>query len=35
LLDIAVTQDVVSSQHDDVEEHVDTDGNITKKHKTM
>ena len=35
LLDIAVAQKVVSSQHDVVEEHVDTDGNVTKKHKTM
>jgi len=35
LLDIAVAQKVVSSQHDVVEEHVDTDGNVTKKQKTM
>jgi len=35
LLDIAVAQEVMSSQPDDVQEHVDTDGNVTKKHKTM
>ena len=34
-MDIAVAQEVVSSQHDDVQEHVDTDGNVTKKQKTM
>ena len=35
LLDIAVAQEVMSSQPDDVQEHVDTDGNVTKKQKTM
>ena len=35
LLDIAVAQEVMSPQPDDVQEHVDTDGNVTKKHKTM
>ena len=35
LLDIAVAQEVMSSQPDDVQQHVDTDGNVTKKHKTM
>jgi hypothetical protein len=35
LFDIAVEQEVMSSQPDDVQQHVDTDGNVTKKHKTM
>ena len=35
LLDIAVAQEVMSPQPDDVQQHVDTNGNVTKKHKTM
>ena len=35
LLDIAVPQEVMSSQPHNVQDHVDTDGNVTKKHKTM
>jgi hypothetical protein len=34
-MDITVAQEVMSSQRDDVQEHVDADGNVTKKHKAM
>jgi hypothetical protein len=33
-MDIALAKEVVSSTHHDVEEHVDPDGNVTKKHKS-
>ena len=35
LFDIAFAQEVMSLQCAEVQEHVDTDGNVTKKHKTM
>ena len=34
-IDIALAQEVVLSQRGDMQEHVDTDGNVTKKHKNM
>ena len=34
-IDIALAQEMVLSQRGDMQEHVDTDGNVTKKHKNM
>jgi hypothetical protein len=34
LMDIALAKEVVSSTRYDVEQHVDPDGNVTKKHKS-